>query len=675
MLTRSLRRVRQPDKSASPPEDGSRKGAIVILSAFLLVFLFGLVAFSVDLGYISIVRSELQSAADGAALAGVNELGEPMSQIRGAAEDVALANTAADEPVEISADGGRVQQGWFDPASKNFTARNRDVNAVRVQLRKKDMPLFFAPVIGTNDFDAEAEAIAMVNPRDIVFVVDLSGSMNNDTEVSWSQELLDARFPGNVGTAFGQDLYDDLGFGTYPGRNEHIGANAYEWVRDRISDPGDRATFEANYRDIPDYYFEIGELTGNDSPLTHSDVPNGYRIRWNDNESRRRTKAYNWIMDHQIASLMPRARPVANSRNGTSRRYWHAYLDYVTYRATYSRTGSSTQHAFSRQNGSTRNFTFPSENSYRKLYYLGNPGYPNSNWNVLWKDLGEVGYRSYVTFMNDYGWNGTPYNQDHNLENPAAPHKPQISRLSPHCRWHDEDVNGQTFSFPPRTQPMHACRRSIIAAMQMIRDSNDRIADIAADHVAVITYDAVHTWSRPTIVHPLDADYDDAMEVCTEMQACYDGRASTATENALLLARNHLKTRREHRDGAGREHAAKAIILLTDGMPNLYESDESDIDSHILNNPSGDYYTGSGQYARNAPLVQADQIAGDDIQLFGLSMGMGANADFMGRLARLARTDQDGQPLSTAGDPYRYEEILTDQLRDIINNGGIRLVK
>ena len=61
--------------------------------------------------------------------------------------------------------------------------------------------------------------------------------------------------------------------------------------------------------------------------------------------------------------------------------------------------------------------------------------------------------------------------------------------------------------------------------------------------------------------------------------------------------------------------------------------------------------------------------------MFGLSMGMGSDGDFMGRLARLANTDNDGNPLTTAGDPSRYEEILTKVLRDIVNNAGIRLVK
>ena len=666
---------------APPHRPEHRRGAIVILSALILVILFGMLAFSIDLGYIAITRSELQSAADGAALAAVDEIGNPMSEIRAAARDVASNNTAASEPVDIDAAGNLVVQGKFDETTRTFTPTNTDVNSVRVSLEKRDMPLMFAKVLGTDTFDARAEAIAMVNPRDIVLVVDLSGSMNNDTETSWATELIDRRYAGTsddgVGTRMAQDLYDDLGFGTFPGRNEHVGANAYEYVYDRLSSNQQRTDFANDYRDIPDYYREGGELTGNRSPLRHERVPGKYRIRYGDNESQRRTRAYRWIMDHQLRRLMPAARPVPNGDNSASRAYWFAYLDYVMYRTQYQPWYSNEAPSFSRRNGSTREFYFPEDYTHRKVYALGNPSssaFPDASWSVLWKDLSTVGYRSYVNFMNDYGWNGSPQDSDSNLENPARPGKVQLSKLSPHCPWRNDAINGEEFSFPPRTQPMHACRRSMIAALQTVRERNDRMAESAADRVAIITYDAVHTWSRPTIVHDLDNDYDGAMQACTELQACYDGRASTATENALILAREVLKTSAESNQGQGRKHARKIIVLLTDGRPNLYETPDSQINQFISNNPSSEYY-GSNQPWMNAPLMQATQAQRDEVMMFGLSMGMGSDSDFMGRLARLANTDKDGNPLSNAGDPSRYEAVLTEVLRDIINNAGIRLVK
>ncbi len=47
-----------------------RRGAILVLTALFMVFLIGLLAFSVDLGYMMTVRAELKRATDAAALAG-----------------------------------------------------------------------------------------------------------------------------------------------------------------------------------------------------------------------------------------------------------------------------------------------------------------------------------------------------------------------------------------------------------------------------------------------------------------------------------------------------------------------------------------------------------------------------------------------------------------------------
>ena len=669
-----------PPNRATPSDASSRRGAIAVLSAFIIVILFGFVAFSVDLGYISIVRSELQNAADGAALAGVDELGLPMSEIRDAAESVASANTTGNKVVDIDDDGGQIEQGWFDERTKDFSPRNRDVNAVRVQLRRRDMPLMFAPLIGTKAFDADAEAIAMVNPRDIVLVVDLSGSMNNDTETSWATELIDQRYAGTaddgIGTRMAQDLYDDLGFGTFPGPMEHVGENAFDWVRNRMKNNTERTQFDKDYRAIPDNYFEIGELTSNDSPLSHQRVPGKYRVQWNDKEDKRRDRVYRWMMDHQIARLMPAARPSPNSDSRASRDYWFAYLDYIMYRGYHTKNGSTTKHSFSRRKGSTASFYWPAKSTHRNLYQLGNPSsssFPGASWSVLWKDLSTIGYRSYVNFMGDYGWNGSPHRGDSDLEDPKKSGKPQMSHLSPYCPKVKEAVNGEMFTFPPRTQPMHACRRSMIAALQTVRERNERLAESAADRVAIVTYDAVHKYSRPTVVHDLNNDFDTAMETSAELQACYDGRASTATENALILARNILKTKDEHKLGQGRAHANKIVVLLTDGMPNLYESSNAEIAKWRSDNPNSDYY--GNWFAGDAPLMQANQMQREDIMLFGLSMGMGASEDFMGRLARLANTDVDGNPLTTAGDPSKYEEVLTKILKKIINNAGIRLVR
>src|SRR5262244_3636552 len=51
-----------------------RRGAVIPLFAILLVPLLAMLAFSIDIGYIALVRTDLQTAADAAALAGAEKL-------------------------------------------------------------------------------------------------------------------------------------------------------------------------------------------------------------------------------------------------------------------------------------------------------------------------------------------------------------------------------------------------------------------------------------------------------------------------------------------------------------------------------------------------------------------------------------------------------------------------
>src|SRR5437870_6442605 len=54
----------------------ARRGTIAVLTAFLLVVMFAMAAFAVDLGTIVVARSEAQIAADSAAMAGMAKLAE-----------------------------------------------------------------------------------------------------------------------------------------------------------------------------------------------------------------------------------------------------------------------------------------------------------------------------------------------------------------------------------------------------------------------------------------------------------------------------------------------------------------------------------------------------------------------------------------------------------------------
>src|SRR5262245_58922245 len=53
---------------------GPRRGAIAPFAALMMVFLVGMVAFAVDIGWLAVTKAELQNAADAAALAGAHPL-------------------------------------------------------------------------------------------------------------------------------------------------------------------------------------------------------------------------------------------------------------------------------------------------------------------------------------------------------------------------------------------------------------------------------------------------------------------------------------------------------------------------------------------------------------------------------------------------------------------------
>jgi len=166
-------------------ETRGRHGAVVPLTAILMVFLLGMLAFAIDLGYLAVVKAELQNAADAAALAGASQIldrdelaGQPnqSAEIAAAREQaVALAglNRVAGRPVYLDANtandpAGDVVVGYLpNPADHQNTLRT-DVypyNSVQVRIRLSrshgsPLALFFGPVLGRGSQDLEVTATA-----------------------------------------------------------------------------------------------------------------------------------------------------------------------------------------------------------------------------------------------------------------------------------------------------------------------------------------------------------------------------------------------------------------------------------------------------------------------------------------------------------------------------------
>jgi Flp pilus assembly protein TadG len=161
-----------------------RKGAITVLAALLSIVMVGMVAFSVDLGYVLSAKEELQRSADATALATCWEYGQKMAKgntsdvatisARSAAASYAAMNEVTGHPMTLNVNSsndpnGDVVFGYisdFKNSQSQFqTNSTNGVNAVRVRLQKTsemngEVPYFFARVFGMEGQVLESEAVA-----------------------------------------------------------------------------------------------------------------------------------------------------------------------------------------------------------------------------------------------------------------------------------------------------------------------------------------------------------------------------------------------------------------------------------------------------------------------------------------------------------------------------------
>ena len=164
----------------------SRRGAMLILILVLLVGFMATVAFSVDIAHMHLSRTELRSATDAAAKAAAIELSQSFDQAEAIrfGQEVAADNTVNSDPLLLAGgdfDFGRSEEnasGRFE-----FTSGNTPFNTVRVNGRRTagslsgPIPLLFGNVMGIQEFEPESFAAATYIERDVVLVVDRSGSM------------------------------------------------------------------------------------------------------------------------------------------------------------------------------------------------------------------------------------------------------------------------------------------------------------------------------------------------------------------------------------------------------------------------------------------------------------------------------------------------------------------
>ena len=176
-----------------------RRAAVAVYVAVCIPFILGFAALAVDIGMLYQAQAELQRSADGAALAAASALvagaeGGPELAAFEAADELAAMNPVLRVTAGIDSPGDvELGRAIYSPFTERYEfVPGGDVyDAVRVTVRRTEdsaagpIALTFARFLGHDTRGLLAEAAAVLIPRDIAVVIDLSNSMNWDSQLRY----------------------------------------------------------------------------------------------------------------------------------------------------------------------------------------------------------------------------------------------------------------------------------------------------------------------------------------------------------------------------------------------------------------------------------------------------------------------------------------------------------
>lgn len=192
-------------------ENRRPRGVIVVVTGFCLCAIFAFVALSVDAGRMVLTETKMQNAVDAAALAAAQEIQAAVyaaGQGQGSA-DIDANSIAVDAARTMAAEVAAANGVYIDPvADVRFGKRSYGVdgswpiewnsspyNVVQVMARKTNpdttapdsqLALAFGWAVGRSTVALQASATAFVEARDLVVVLDVSASMNDDSTLNQS---------------------------------------------------------------------------------------------------------------------------------------------------------------------------------------------------------------------------------------------------------------------------------------------------------------------------------------------------------------------------------------------------------------------------------------------------------------------------------------------------------
>jgi Flp pilus assembly protein TadG len=173
-------------KAARLPDDASKmrtwtnligpnrrwRGVAMIYTVFAIIIMLGFCSFSVDLGRVQTVKTQLRRAADAAARAAAANLTGGTTATKTAASATAALNIADGKPVTIVTSTDVQFLNWTSKSNFTVLPSSTGANAVRVYCRRTKalgtaVPLLFGAVIGMPSCDVTAYSTAMIQTQTV----------------------------------------------------------------------------------------------------------------------------------------------------------------------------------------------------------------------------------------------------------------------------------------------------------------------------------------------------------------------------------------------------------------------------------------------------------------------------------------------------------------------------
>lgn len=240
----------------------------MVMVAFSLVVILGFGAFAVDLGHVAVVKSDLQNAADAAALAGAADLPD-QDAAREAAEEYARNNglddseyttTTSDDEVRVVC--SRTVDYFFAGA---IGVDSKDVTAVAVARTGSDLPSAFT------DYSvfSESETVPLAFGKNNGVCL---GTIHTNNKLNLGKNLTITRAEARLGFS-----------ANWSANNQHNNIKFYDQASDSISIPDDfKEALQAQVELAPIQFTGTKTFNNNSQNLDQSIYVDG-KVIWTGN--------------------------------------------------------------------------------------------------------------------------------------------------------------------------------------------------------------------------------------------------------------------------------------------------------------------------------------------------------------------------------------------------------